>query len=563
MNNPHADLIAEAENVTLQDVIGEPDSAHGWMKRAITLLRAHQPQPQPGDGKLANDLDEIAIYSFATTHTDRANIIRQAALRLRELTIGSGSGVSASSDTTVHAGAGKDGAPSPDAPSHPLSFPDSRGGANGMKAGDRVVYTDGRHGRADEFLQGGEAFVTFDDGKYESVNWNHLSPESEITEIRLVCPTCKSGTTITGTAIEAGRGDVLSKIDLDTRLRLMSDDELTSEEWQIGFDIVMAHDTARRATVDSQAEELRQAEEDRDFEAEKLNQAKADLASQAERIGELESADSVVREIERLVPDWKSYRNLVDALTCKLQDIDAKRLMEISERHNRRAETAEADLSTAQAALSTCREDNKSLYDQGLHNCREGEKWKQSAATAQTMNDKLTGVATKLSQQLHALIEESEGVAGLHLNGNLAPWHTLIIEGEFEDWLDGLFYLDDCLATTSPVDLGAGTVGRVLPEALKAAESILCRSLHITTNDNGNRPTTTTRGALKLVRDVLSSPLLIHSIKAETVVSAACRFIRFASHPEGDDETFGVLETVVKEYEAALASPVDLDAEES
>ena len=61
---------------------------------------------------------------------------------------------------------------------HPLAQQKYRSGANGMRAGDRIIYTiDGRHGVADEFLHDGDAFVTFDDGKYETVKWHHLCPE--------------------------------------------------------------------------------------------------------------------------------------------------------------------------------------------------------------------------------------------------------------------------------------------------------------------------------------------------------------------------------------------------
>lgn len=61
---------------------------------------------------------------------------------------------------------------------HPFAFKDNKSGAGGMKAGDRVRYTiDNRTGTADEFLHDGDAFVTFDDGKYETVKWNHLVPE--------------------------------------------------------------------------------------------------------------------------------------------------------------------------------------------------------------------------------------------------------------------------------------------------------------------------------------------------------------------------------------------------
>lgn len=60
---------------------------------------------------------------------------------------------------------------------HPLSQSEHRNGACGMKAGDHVQYTiDGRIGIADEFLSDGDAFVTWDDGTFGTVKWNHLVP---------------------------------------------------------------------------------------------------------------------------------------------------------------------------------------------------------------------------------------------------------------------------------------------------------------------------------------------------------------------------------------------------
>jgi len=60
---------------------------------------------------------------------------------------------------------------------HPLAIADHSNGALGMKAGDRVLYTiDGRTGVADEFLHDGDALVTWDDGTYGTVHWNHLVP---------------------------------------------------------------------------------------------------------------------------------------------------------------------------------------------------------------------------------------------------------------------------------------------------------------------------------------------------------------------------------------------------
>jgi hypothetical protein len=62
---------------------------------------------------------------------------------------------------------------------HPLAFPNNKSGfdleAGPVKAGDKVIHTqDGRHGTMDEALQDGEAFVTWDDGSYDTVKWNQL-----------------------------------------------------------------------------------------------------------------------------------------------------------------------------------------------------------------------------------------------------------------------------------------------------------------------------------------------------------------------------------------------------
>jgi hypothetical protein len=52
----------------------------------------------------------------------------------------------------------------------------SRTGAYDMMDGDRVRYSiDGREGVALEFTPDGDAYVQFDDGRYQWVKWNHLS----------------------------------------------------------------------------------------------------------------------------------------------------------------------------------------------------------------------------------------------------------------------------------------------------------------------------------------------------------------------------------------------------
>lgn len=62
---------------------------------------------------------------------------------------------------------------------HPHAFPDNKSGAKGMKAGDRFIYIiDGRHGICDEFLQDGDAFVTFDGGEVDTIKWHHMVAET-------------------------------------------------------------------------------------------------------------------------------------------------------------------------------------------------------------------------------------------------------------------------------------------------------------------------------------------------------------------------------------------------
>ncbi len=67
---------------------------------------------------------------------------------------------------------------------HPLSFPNNKGGftdgqGNKVKAGDRICYRFGnKKGRLDEALHDGDAFVTWDDGSYETVKWRHLAKEA-------------------------------------------------------------------------------------------------------------------------------------------------------------------------------------------------------------------------------------------------------------------------------------------------------------------------------------------------------------------------------------------------
>ena len=46
------------------------------------------------------------------------------------------------------------------------------------------------------------------------------------------------------------------------------------------------------------------------------------------------------------------------------------------------------------------------------------------------------------------LVDNSDGVAGLHMNGDVAPWSTLSEGGYFESWL-----LDFCIARDIALDI--------------------------------------------------------------------------------------------------------------
>lgn len=77
---------------------------------------------------------------------------------------------------------------------------------------------------------------------------------------------------------------------------------------------------------------------------------------------------------------------------------------------------------------------------------REASSARQEIANFRERNAALAMALSGLSEAVHHLIEHSEGVAGLHLNGDLAPWHSLTEGGQFEAWLLALFDADAMLA---------------------------------------------------------------------------------------------------------------------
>jgi hypothetical protein len=64
---------------------------------------------------------------------------------------------------------------------HPLAM-NNNSGAMGMKAGERLFHIPSQQWCvADEFLHDGDAFVTFDDGRHDTVKWSSLSKAPDAT----------------------------------------------------------------------------------------------------------------------------------------------------------------------------------------------------------------------------------------------------------------------------------------------------------------------------------------------------------------------------------------------
>ncbi len=53
-------------------------------------------------------------------------------------------------------------------------------------------------------------------------------------------------------------------------------------------------------------------------------------------------------------------------------------------------------------------------------------------------NKRLREALQSLANDIDSLINNSDGVAGLHLNGEVAPWADILPGGEFEQWLYSL-----------------------------------------------------------------------------------------------------------------------------
>lgn len=59
----------------------------------------------------------------------------------------------------------------------------------------------------------------------------------------------------------------------------------------------------------------------------------------------------------------------------------------------------------------------------------------ERAEKAERERDALAAHIGRLTSDIHELMDNSDGVAGLHLNGDMAPWSELKQGGRLESWL--------------------------------------------------------------------------------------------------------------------------------
>lgn len=71
------------------------------------------------------------------------------------------------------------------------------------------------------------------------------------------------------------------------------------------------------------------------------------------------------------------------------------------------------------------------------------------------LREALAGVLTDID----ALVDQSEGVAGLHLNGDVAPWADLLPGGRYETWLATVADARAALAETADTPAPAPASG--------------------------------------------------------------------------------------------------------
>lgn len=71
----------------------------------------------------------------------------------------------------------------------------------------------------------------------------------------------------------------------------------------------------------------------------------------------------------------------------------------------------------------------------GQRQCRDGDHVPEEVDRIIKGLCRKVDVLTEGIRAVRTLIDESQGVAGLHLNGDIAPWDELEEDGRYGDWL--------------------------------------------------------------------------------------------------------------------------------
>lgn len=116
---------------------------------------------------------------------------------------------------------------------------------------------------------------------------------------------------------------------------------------------------------------------------------------------------------------------------------DTKVLAEVEKARQEEREACARLIETHQESLSTS---NGFYLSPRSHGNRTGLSF--AAAIRKRGVNSLNGERRLLRAMLESLVKgmddlivSSEGVTGLHRNGDVAPWDSLTAGGEFEDWL--------------------------------------------------------------------------------------------------------------------------------
>ena len=154
---------------------------------------------------------------------------------------------------------------------------------------------------------------------------------------------------------------------------------------------------------------------------EELADIRAKLGSAERRAGECHAdASHYASHCALLVAENESLRQQLaasDAALIESRANDREAMRQLAEAQARTAEI--------ESELSQCQQDRRREHDLRVRLAGENEELERVQGV-------LVESAQGLLMDVQDLINESEGVAGFHLNGDVAPWGELLSGGRFE-----------------------------------------------------------------------------------------------------------------------------------